>query len=145
MNLEQVRDQLPAVVLEIADAVGMSAALQLVEELGGTSWEFAKGANRNGRIKVAALADIIGDEAAQRLTERVKGNNIYIPRCAVALRRLRDLEINQQFVQAVREGVSANTVVADLARTNRLSDRQIWNILKQPAPPPDAHTPDLFH
>ncbi|OQR35894.1 hypothetical protein BWR15_06085 [Pseudomonas sp. T] len=145
MNLEQVRDQLPAVVLEIAEAVGMSSALQLVEELGGTSWEFAKGANRNGRIRVAALADIVGDEAAQRLTDRLQGNNIYIPRCAVALRRLRDLEINQQFVQAVREGVTANTVVAELARTNKLSDRQIWNILKQPLQEPGPLTPDLFH
>ncbi|MOA63176.1 hypothetical protein D3C78_1888090 [compost metagenome] len=55
---------------------------------------------------------------------------------------MRDLEINAQFVQGVREGVSANTLVAELARTYKLSDRRIWEILKQPSP---EATGDLFH
>lgn len=144
MNLEQVRDQLPAQVLEIAQVVGMPAALRLVNELGGTTWEFARGANRNGQIKVAALADIIGDEAAQRLTTRLGGETIYIPRCDAALRRLRDLEIHRQFVQAVREGVGARVVVAELARTYKLSDRRIWIILDQVLPETPDNTGDLF-
>lgn len=143
MNLEQVRDQLPAQVLEIADVVGMPAALRLVTELGGTTWEFAKGANRNGQIRVAALADIVGDDAAQLLTSRLGGDVVYIPRCDVALRRLRDLEIHRQFEQAVREGVSARVVVAELARTYKLSDRRIWIILNQVLPDPAAPG-DLF-
>ncbi|MDF3931378.1 Mor transcription activator family protein [Pseudomonas citronellolis] len=144
MNLEQVRDQLPAQVLEIAEVVGMPAALRLVAELGGTTWEFAKGGNRSGQIRVAALADVIGDEAAQLLTSRVGGTSVYIPRCDAALRRLRDLEIHRQFEQAVREGVSANTVVAELARTYQLSDRRIWIILKQVLPEPYPTSADLF-
>ena len=144
MNLEQVREQLPAQVLEIAQVVGMPAALRLVGELGGTTWEFARGANRNGQIKVAALADIIGDEAAQRLTMRLGGETIYIPRCVAALRRLRDLEIHRQFVQAVREGVGARVVVAELARTYKLSDRRIWIILDQVLPESPDSTGDLF-
>ncbi|MBG6291040.1 hypothetical protein I5I61_26590 [Pseudomonas nitroreducens] len=144
MNLEQVRDQLPEQVLEIAQLVGMPAALRLVGELGGTTWDFAHGANRNGVIKVAALADIVGDEAAERLTARFGGDSFYIARCDVALRRLRDLEIHQQFEQAVREGVSARTVVAELARTYKLSDRRIWIILKQYLPEPTARTGNLF-
>ncbi|QIE86164.1 Mor transcription activator family protein [Pseudomonas nitroreducens] len=144
MNLEQVREQLPAQVLEIAQVVGMSAALRLVNELGGTTWDFAKGSNRNGVIKVAALADIVGDEAAERLTARFAGNSFYVARCDVALRRLRDLEIHRQFDQAVREGVSTRTVVAELARTYKLSDRRIWIILKQYLPEPSVPTGKLF-
>lgn len=144
MNLDQVRDKLPAQVLEIAEVVGMPAALRLVNELGGTTWEFARGANRNGQIRVAALADIIGDEAAQRLTMRLGGETIYIPRCDAALRRLRDLEIHRQFVQAVREGVGARVVVAELARTYKLSDRRIWIILDQVLPETPDNTGDLF-
>lgn len=144
MNLEQVRDQLPGQVLEIAQVVGMNAALRLVSELGGTTWEFSRGKGRNGQIKVAALVDIIGDEAAQRLTARLGGETIYIPRCDAALRRLRDLEIHRQFEQAVREGVGARVVVAELARTYQLSDRRIWIILDQVLPPPLDSTPDLF-
>lgn len=132
MKLEEVKELLPRQILDIADIVGLPAALRLVSELGGTSWEFAQGANRNGQIRVAALADIMGDDAAHLLTSRMGGDKIYIPRCANALRRLRDLEINRQFVQGVREGISANTLVSELARSNKLSDRRIWIILKSP-------------
>ena len=70
------------------------------------------------------------------------GEKIYIPQCAAALRRLRDMEIHRQFEQGVREGVSANTLVAELARAYKLSDRRVWEILKLPL----FHNqqPDLF-
>ncbi|MCY1220865.1 Mor transcription activator family protein [compost metagenome] len=130
MKLEQVKELLPRQILEIADIVGLPTAMRLVDELGGTSWEFAQGANRNGMIKVAALGDILGEEAAELLTSRLGGDKIYIPQCSAALRRLRDLEIVRQFEQGVREGATANTVVAELARAYKLSDRRIWDILK---------------
>lgn len=133
-QLAQMQEQLPLPqhVREIANVIGYAGAMRLVAELGGRSWEFAKGANRPGQAHVAALADILGDEAAEQLTSRVGGNKIYIPKCDAALRRLRDLEIHRQFEQAIREGVSANTVVAELARAFELSDRRVWDILKKP-------------
>ncbi|RMH86399.1 hypothetical protein EA796_00795 [Pseudomonas sp. AOB-7] len=130
MQLEQVQALLPQQIHEIAQVIGLPGALRLVQELGGTTWEFAKGANRNGEIRVAALADILGEEPAHKLTQHMGGEKIYIPQCTTALRRLRDLEIHRQFEQAVREGVTANTVVAELARAFKLSDRRIWLILK---------------
>ncbi|MDO9625161.1 MAG: Mor transcription activator family protein [Pseudomonas sp.] len=132
-QLQKLEEQLPlpAHVREIARVVGLPSALRLVSELGGTTWEFAKGTNRNGQIKVAALGDILGEEAAALLTNHLGGGKIYIPQCAAALRRLRDLEIHRQFEQAVREGITANTVVAELARAYKLSDRRVWFILKQ--------------
>jgi Mor family transcriptional regulator len=131
-DMERVQALLPQQVREIARVVGLPGALRLVDELGGTTWEFAKGANRIGEIRVAALADILGEEAAAVLTRHMGGEKIYIPRCSTALRSLRDAEIHRQFEQAVREGVTANTVVAELARAYKLSDRRIWLILKQP-------------
>lgn len=144
MDLDQVEALLPRQILDIARAVGMPTAMRLVDELGGTSWEFAKGSNRNGLIRVAALADILGEDAARLLTQHMGGEKIYIPRCAEALRRLRDLEIHRQFEQAVRAGVSANAAVAELARSNKLSDRWVWEILKQPLGQDEAQGA-LFH
>ncbi|MFI8744506.1 Mor transcription activator family protein [Pseudomonas sp. NPDC077186] len=141
MQLEQVQALLPQQIHEIAQVIGLPGALRLVQELGGTTWEFAKGANRNGSIRVAALAEILGEEAASLLTQHLGGEKIYIPRCAAALRQQRDLEIHRQFEQAVREGVTANTVVAELARAYTLSDRRVWRILKAL---PTNPTPDLF-
>ena len=142
MKLEQVRAMLPEQVRDIAELIGLPDALRLVEQLGGTTWEFAKGRNRSGQIRIAALGDLLGEETAARLTSHLGGEKIYIPKCDAALRRLRDLEINGQFEQAVREGVSANTVVNELARAYKLSDRRVWDILKQPLSQP---TGDLFN
>jgi len=145
MDIDQVEALLPRQILDIARAVGMPTAMRLVDELGGTSWEFAKGSNRNGLIRVAALADILGEDAARLLTQHMGGEKIYIPRCAEALRRLRDLGIHRQFEQEVRKGVSANAAVAALARENKLSDRWIWEILKQPLGQEEAPQGTLFH
>lgn len=142
MNLDQVKGLLPKQLLEIADAIGLPAAQRLVEELGGTTWPVAKGVRRLGIIRHEALKEVVGEAAANIMAERWANVPLYIPKCDVALRRVRDLEINQQFVQGVREGVSANTLVAELARTYKLSDRRIWEILKQPEPEAMG---DLFH
>ncbi|MGK4344016.1 Mor transcription activator family protein [Ectopseudomonas oleovorans] len=137
MKLEQVRELLPVQVRDIADLIGLPDTLRLVEHLGGTTWDFAKGRNRHGQIRIAALGDILGEETAARLTSHLGGEKLYIPKCDAAVRRLRDLEIHRQFEQGLREGVSANTLVAELARANRLSDRWVWLILKQPMSAPD--------
>lgn len=144
MDIAQVEALLPRQILDIAGAVGMPTAMRLVEELGGTSWEFAKGSNRNGLIRVAALADLLGEEAASKLTRHLGGEKIYIPRCADALRRLRDLKIHREFEAEIRKGASANAAVAALAREFKLSDRWVWEILKQPLEQ-DAPQGTLFH
>ncbi|PZE13175.1 hypothetical protein DMX10_11650 [Pseudomonas sp. 57B-090624] len=149
MNIESARDLLPSAVQRIADAVGLAAALRLVEQLGGTSWYFAQGHGRHGQARVAALEEIVGEDAARRLTFLMNEREVvYIPKCDKAIRRLRDAEIHRQFDQAVREGVSTNTVVNELARTYEMSDRHVWRILK--TPPLDIYdehpvTPDLFN
>ena len=142
MNLDQVKGLLPRQLLEISEAIGLPAAQRLVEELGGTTWPVARGVRRLGIIRHEALKEVVGETAANIMAERWANVPLYIPKCDAALRRVRDLEINRQYVQGVREGISANTLVAELARTYKLSDRRIWEILKQPEP---EATVDLFH
>lgn len=142
-SLDQVKGLLPRQLLEIAEAIGLPAAQRLVDELGGTTWPVAKGVRRLGVIRHAALVEVIGERAANIMAERWANVPLYIPKCDAALRRLRDLEINRQYVQGVREGISANTLVAELARSYKLSDRRIWEILKQPDEMP-MNNHDLF-
>lgn len=138
MNLEQVQNLLPQQIQDIAAAIGLPATQRLVEQLGGTTWTVAKGVRRLGVIRQEALKEIIGENAASIMAERWSNVPMYIPKCDTALRRLRDLEINRQFEQGVREGISANTLVAELARSNELSDRRVWDILKQPLSEPST-------
>lgn len=132
MKLEDVRALLPERILEIAQAIGLPATQRLVEELGGTTWPVAKGVRHLGIIRHEALARVVGETAAEIMAERWGSEALYIAKCDVSLRRLRDLEIHRQFEQAIREGISTNTVVNELARTYKLSDRRIWEILKLP-------------
>lgn len=141
MNIEQIQSMLPQQLQEIAEAIGLAATQRLVEELGGTTWPVAKGVRRLGQIRHAALVEVIGEDAATIMAERWANVPLYIPKCDAAIRRLRDLEINRQYVQGCREGISSNTLVAELARSYKLSDRRIWEILKQPD---DCTTGDLF-
>lgn len=141
MNLEQVQSVLPRQVLEIAEAIGLPATQLLVNELGGTTWPVAQGKRRLGIIRHEALVKVIGAEAAEIMAQRWANIQLYIPRCDAALRALRDFKINAEFVQGVRQGVSANILVARLARENSLSDRRIWDILKSPS----GLQSDLFH
>jgi hypothetical protein len=142
MDLERVRSLLPQQIQDIANAIGLPATQRLVEELGGTTWPVAKGVRRLGIIRHEALKEVVGEDAANILAERWGNVPLYIAKCDGPLRRVRDLEINRQFEQAVRDGVSANAVVTELARAYSLSDRRIWEILKQPTP---EATGDLFH
>jgi len=141
MKIDQVKSLLPRQVLDIAEAIGIPATQRLVDELGGTTWPVAKGKRRLGIIRHEALVNVVGLEAAEIMAKRWANVQLYIPRCDAALRSLRDHEINTQFEQGVREGISANTLVAELARSNKLSDRRIWEILKTPT----DREPDLFH
>lgn len=137
MNLEQVKNLLPQQIKDIADAIGLAATQRLVEQLGGTTWPVAKGVRRLGVIRHEALKEVVGEDAANIMSVRWGNVPLYIAKCDAPLRCLRDLEIHRQFDQAAREGVSANTVVNEMARSYKLSDRQIWKILKRP-PQPDS-------
>jgi Mor family transcriptional regulator len=144
LNLQEVKTLLPRQILEIAAMIGLPAATRLVEQLGGTTWAVGKGEKRLAMIRREALAEIIGEKATDLMVARYYGGNLYIPRCEAALRRLRDIEINRQFVQGTREGVSANTLVAELARSYQISDRHVWTILKLPDDGEQGITNQLF-
>lgn len=141
MNLEQVKNLLPQQIQDIAEAIGLPATQRLVEELGGTTWPVAKGVRRLGMIRHEALKEVVGDDAANIMAQRWGNEPLYIAKCDGPLRELRNLEIHRQFDQAIREGVSSTTVVNELARTYKLSDRRVWEILKQL---PSITTLDLF-
>lgn len=144
-QIAQLQSLLPASIHEVAAVIGMPATLRLVERFGGTTLPLPAGANRIGRNYLRALAKQIGDDDAQKLAHYCAGEPLYIPRCDAALRRLRDLSICDQFEAAVRTGKTANKAVVELALEYKLTDRWIWNILKETPPGIAPTTADLFH
>ncbi|WP_447588676.1 Mor transcription activator family protein [Aquipseudomonas campi] len=143
MDVAAIKDVLPASVVDMAQRIGMPAALTVVEKMGGIRWRVAEGATREGAAKRAALADIVGSDIEELLHREYAGEDISLPRCHAALLRWRNIEINRRFEQGIREGLTGHIIAAELAREYRLTDRWIWDIVnKHVDTPPQG---DLFH
>jgi len=130
MKICAVEHLLPEVVQTIVSLIGMASTMKLVDELGGTTFPVALRRSRLGEIRYEALAEVIGAEAADVLTKHFGGDMLYIPLCKTALRELMYREIRAEFDRITREHSAIYAVVA-LVTKYRLSDRQIWRILKK--------------
>lgn len=139
MNLEMVKQlqaELPQSIQDMVAVIGFSHTLKVVQALGGTTWRIASGRGKDGEAKRAALAERVGTDTEELLHKYYAGDEIYLPRCAALLRKLRNIDMHQQFERDVRQGRTARDSVADLAREHKLSDRQIWDILNLYMPVP---------
>lgn len=130
MDLSEVRNLLPTLVQEIVRKIGVTAALKLVDKLGGSTFPVPMRKNAAGEARFQVLVESVGEAAATQLVEMLGGQEAYIPLCSTALRELRDRQIRADFDDITREH-SALHAVATLAVRYRMSDRQVWRILNQ--------------
>ncbi|WP_231879816.1 Mor transcription activator family protein [Crenobacter luteus] len=127
---ESVRHLLPETARLIADLIGLPKALQLIEAWGGTTFPVSKNQRRDGQIRYAALAEVVGVDAAAILTRRFGGEVLSIPRCAVAMREVRDRMIRAEFDTLTREHPAVHAV-NQLARRYQMTERNVWVVLKK--------------
>lgn len=113
---------LPASVRDLIAAIGYGPALALVNACGGRVIRVPTRESGDGALH-ALLLEVLGEEAMERLITAYRGEVISIARCVAAIRDARD----QMIIAAYAEG----TPVAMLARQERLTERQIWTILKR--------------
>ena len=130
-NLHIVEDLLPVSIKDMVGRIGLSSTLTVVERMGGITWRVAEGHGPEGAAKRAALADWVGTDIEELLHRHYQNEELYIPRCHAALLALRNQHIHQRVEQGLRQGYTACALVMDLAREYRLSDRRVWEILKQ--------------
>lgn len=130
MKLHGVEHLLPEVVQVIVHLIGLPSTLRLVDQLGGTTFPVALRKSRMGEIRYEMLADVVGMEAADAMTQHFGGDALYIPMCKAALRELMYRDVRAAFDELTREH-SALHAVSELVKRYRMSDRQIWRILKK--------------
>lgn len=121
---------LPASAQNLVRLIGLIKTLKLVDNLGGTTFPVPVGSNRLGQMRYERLAEVIGEDAATALCAEYARENLYIPNCKEAIRKVRDRIIHSRFDALVKNGHSSNAAVDMLARENTLCDRRIWKILK---------------
>lgn len=109
---------LPDSLQDVAQTIGLAAALRLVDAYGGLTRLYIPQAIPTDHH----LVRTIGANAAQALCKVYGGDELRnIPRCTAAIRKVRDAEIR------VRR--SKGVAAARLALEYGLTERQIWTIL----------------
>ncbi len=113
-------ENLPESLRDIADLIGFTAALKLVEHYGGVGALYIPHAIKPDHH----LARNIGIEAARKLAMHYGSDYLRnIPRCTRRSRSLRNAEI--------RARRKAGESPATLARAYGLTERNIWAILAE--------------
>ena len=109
---------LPAMATEIVKVIGLENALNLFIEFGGMNWTFAKSRPPAGigAQRFEELAAAIGAENAIRLGATFPDEEIYIPRCAIAMNALRDRQIIKDFDEMTKQ-ISTREAFNQLAQT----------------------------
>ncbi|MFS7554038.1 Mor transcription activator family protein, partial [Pasteurella multocida] len=76
------------------------------------------------------LKELIGKESAIKLRTHFQSEEIYIPRCDVALRVLRNQRLKADFDYLTqREGKSGRMSMLEICHKYKISDRQAWDIV----------------
>ncbi|WP_410499686.1 Mor transcription activator family protein [Chitinibacter sp. S2-10] len=123
---------LPATAQELVRVIGLTAVVKLIESHGGTSLLVPQGKRREGQANYEAMAEIIGYKEMAALAKHYRGDDVvYIPSCKATLRAIRNRLIRSDFDAYTREESAARAVIK-LARDHGLSDRRVWEILKEP-------------
>ncbi|WP_028536172.1 Mor transcription activator family protein [Paludibacterium yongneupense] len=137
MKLDDVQHLLPESARLLVRLIGLAKTMHLVNVLGGTSFPVALRKSRQGEIRYEMLAEVVGVEAADILTHHFGGDMLYVPLCKAALRELFYREVRAEF-DALTRDYSALYAVSSLASKHRMSDRQIWRVLKKLDAPSSA-------
>ncbi|GAB0058069.1 hypothetical protein SIID45300_02409 [Candidatus Magnetaquicoccaceae bacterium FCR-1] len=115
---EVCQEELPETLREIRDVIGWPATMTLVSEMGGLKVIVPKKLTRNH-----LLVEMLGWEAASKLSEVYAGEVLKIPRAISALRCLRDREILRRYDAGERLAILAREHHLDLRTIERIIPR----------------------
>ncbi|HWH86336.1 MAG TPA: Mor transcription activator family protein [Pseudomonas sp.] len=147
LRLSDVSERLPGHIRDLAEVIGLPASIRLVESMGGTTIQISTCRTHRGEAHHKLLVAVIGKRYATAIARHWPNQAMYIPRCAEALRAMRNLELSLRFEQETAAGQPSQVVVTQLALDYKLSDRHIWSILKRSGGclwMLEERTPDLF-
>jgi len=123
---------LPELAADMVARMGLPDTLRIIERLGGLTVRIAVRDTPACQSPREPLARLLGKDLERALHHHYASEILYIPRCAQLLAQQRNCAIHGAFEALLRDGKSARSIVAILARQFGLSDRRIWDILKLP-------------
>ena len=130
---------LPETVRLLRQVLEDDAALhRLLSHCGGLTLRIPRRFPTEGHL----LRALLPEPALRRLLGAYGGTCLYIPRCARLARQVRQRELLGAFSRHTAAGTSSNAEVRFLARRYGITDRRVWQLLKQEAELPARALPD---
>lgn len=131
-EFDKVQHLLPESVKQLVKLIGVESTFLLIKSFGGTTFPVSQNKFKWGVVRYEMLAEVIGVNAADILTNHYGGSELYIPRCLEGMTEVRDRAIRTEYDRiTLVDKFSGNHAAMTLALKFKLSDRQVWNILKQ--------------
>lgn len=128
-NLSEFADSLPESVQNIVDVIGLADTEKLVKAVGGTRFKFGKGKQETARLKL--LQQTIGTAQTEKLLAVFGGDVMYIPRCQLALQKLRNRRFRAAYDELVANGASKAMALLQLCPEYGISQRTADGILQE--------------
>ncbi|HDR1236391.1 TPA: mor transcription activator family protein [Pasteurella multocida] len=125
IDLKNVSKHLPDVVHEMINIAGFHNTEKIIKRFGGARFRFTDGAHYFPR-----LSGLIGEQEAIKLRQHFSSEEVYIPRCDVALRILRNQNLKADFdYLTLKEEKSDKIALLDICYKYQLSERHARDIL----------------
>ncbi|MEB3462722.1 Mor transcription activator family protein [Pasteurella multocida] len=125
IDLKNVAKHLPDVVHEMINIAGFHNTEKIIKRFGGARFRFTDGAHYFPR-----LSGLIGEQDAIKLRQHFSSEEVYIPRCDVALRVLRNQNLKADFdYLTLKEEKSDKIALLDICYKYQLSERQVREII----------------
>jgi hypothetical protein len=125
----------PAFARELIRVAGLEAAAALIDAWGGQEWRVPSvvgGGTHRGKQRWAALAEIVGEDAAERIVGAWPGEYIFIPFCAAAKGKALEAVLKKEYDALTTQGWSHRDAVFHLGTKFRKNYRSIEKIINRP-------------
>lgn len=125
---EELQALLPAIVIEIAELIGMPSALLLCENLGGLGLAVPKTLHTFVGQQVVS---IIGKEKALDFVSYFSGERLYLPRCHEFLSAVKQQSFVNDVLSMMETGMSQHQAIKHYAPMYEFSERWAYKILAE--------------
>lgn len=122
MECAEAIPHLPPFAQELVDLIGFEPTMALVRAFGGIPLSIPK--RVSGGANYEAIAELVGQEAADKLVARYGGDRVKMPRC----HRLLVVERWRRIIADAERGDTLNQI----ALRYRITERAVSMILKKP-------------
>lgn len=128
-EFESVEHYLPETVKEIVGVIGFPATEKLIKECGGTTLYFSNLTRE--MVYLDKLKEVLGSENALKFKSYIGECDLYLPRCDIALKMLRNQQIYMDFCHLTEDKKQSGRVaMLQLCPKYGLSDRTVWDIVR---------------